>query len=287
MVAAGKKDEPKNLIIPIAVHDIPAGRTLSLGDIQILALTPQQVAKSEFAGKAFMGNVQQLVGRTIMADHKKGDLFLPDQFYPEGMGPGVEETLRPGFRAVSIPIRNIQAVAGFARPGAIVDVFFRSMAHDGNPEMALTLLERVELLAVGQISFSGQKVSGEEGSVTVAVTPLQAKALKIVEGKGDLTLALRRAEDNMIIPVSHSSDAMTLEQLLGLPATRRQTKVEIYKGSNKQVVQFDEEALPVEERRRSNDLIQTPIAAEFPIDMNTSEVKRDFQRLNAKAGGGS
>ena len=276
-------ETPKPVLIPISGMDLASGRMVTMGDVQVMSMTPSELKKSKFAGRAFMGNTQQIIGRTLMAEHKKGEPFLPGDFYPEGMGPGVEEALRPGYRAVTVPIKNIGAVAGFARPGAMVDVYFRSMAHNGNPEMAMTLLERVEILAVGAESFSGRKVTGEEGNVTVSVTPLQAKALKIVEGKGELTLALRRPEDSMIVPVSHGSDAMTLEQLLGLPSARRITKMDIYKGGDKSTVVFDEAALPREERERYGDLISTPIAAEFPANINTTST---FTGSDTTAGGG-
>lgn len=272
-VVAEKSPVVKNLIIPIAGTDLLAGRTLAISDIQILPLSPADLAKSKFAGRAYMPNSRQLVGKILLSEHKKGEPFLPEHFYPEGMGPGVVESLRPGFRAMSIPIKNIQAVAGFARPGAMVDVYYRSIPTNGNPEIALTLLERVELLAVGQVSFNGQKIAGEHDSVTVAVAPKQALALKIVEGKGDLTLALRRDEDTMVVPVSSGSDAMTLEQLLGLPATRRIAKLDIYRGSAKMSHEFEEVVRTGSERRTRSDLIQTPIAAEISEQINTSSLE--------------
>ena len=291
VVAAVEKPEvPRPLMIPTASNDLPAGRTLTLSDIVITAVKPADIKKSRFYQKPYMPNVQQILGRTLMSDHRKGEAFLPEDLFPEGMGPSVIDSLRPGFRAVSIPIKNIQAVAGFARPGSVVDVIYRSKPHNGNPEMAMTLLEKVELLAVGEISFEGQKVGkvlSEKGSsVTVAVTPIQAKALKIVEDKGDLTLALRRNEDNMVLPVSNGSDAMTLEQLLGLPASRRQTRIDIYHGSRLKTVQFNEDALPLEEKTRFGDMINTPIAAEFPPNFNTSGINGGAAADLTSGGGG-
>ena len=290
VAAVEKQDAPRNVMIPTANNDLPAGRTLTIGDISLTAVKPGDMKKSRFYMKPYMPNVQQILGRTLMTEHKKGEPFLPEDLYPENTGPSVIDSLRPGFRAVSIPIKNIQAVAGFARPGSVVDVIYRSKPHNGNPEMAMTLLERVELLAVGEISYEGHKVSkilGEKGSsVTVAVTPIQAKALKIVEDKGDLTLALRRNEDNMVLPVSTGSDAMTLEQLLGLPATRRQTQIEIYQGSRLKTIRFDEDALPLEEKTRFGDMINTPIAAEFPPNFNTTGIGSNPAELTSGGGGG-
>jgi hypothetical protein len=60
----------------------------------------------------------------------------------------------------------------------------------------MTLLERVEVLAIDTYTQPGQKVELEQdGTVTLAVTPHQAKMLKVVEGRGELSLTLRNPED--------------------------------------------------------------------------------------------
>jgi hypothetical protein len=111
--------------------------------------------------------------------------------------------LDAGYRAVTIPIEHISAVQGFARPGTFVDVLFRSRAEEERPEVTITLLERVKVLAVNQNTLSEQNVELDNGgTVTLAVTPIQAKALKVVEDRGELSLTLRNPDDELdFLPV--------------------------------------------------------------------------------------
>lgn len=192
--------QPKEVqvIVPVAGVDLEKGRTLTLHDVVIHSFTPEQFAKSKFAGQSFMRSTNQLFGRILNRDLVKGSVFLPENFYPEGFGPGVAERLQPGFRAVTVPIQNVGAVQGFAAPGSIVDVLFRSNPEGQRPEVTMTLLEEVQVLALNTNVLSGQRVDVEmDGTVTLSVTPAQAKVLKVVEGRGEITLTLRNPNDEI------------------------------------------------------------------------------------------
>jgi Flp pilus assembly protein CpaB len=104
---------------------------------------------------------------------------------------------------VTIPIEHISAVQGFARPGSFVDVLFRSRAEEERPEVTITLLERVKVLAVNKNTLTEKNVELEGGgAVTLSVTPIQAKSLKVVEGRGELSLTLRNPNDELdFLPV--------------------------------------------------------------------------------------
>lgn len=187
---------PKKIIVPIAGVDLVQGRVLSLHDIVIQSFTPEQFAESKFAGQPFMGNTNLLFGKMINQDMPKGSLFLPENLYADGFGPGVAERLQSGFRAVTVPIEGIGAVTGFAQPGSIVDVLFRSNPEGERPEVTMTLLEQIEVLALNTNVMSGQRVELESTTtVTLSVTPAQAKMLKVVEGRGEISLTLRNADD--------------------------------------------------------------------------------------------
>jgi hypothetical protein len=99
--------------------------------------------------------------------------------------------------------------------------------------------------------------------VTVAVTPDQAKALKVVEGRGEMSLALRGENDfeNLASFASHHADKMTLDQLLGMPNMTRRTQMEVYRGAKRDILEFNER-VPAS---AYNNLISTPIAAEVPF----------------------
>lgn len=259
--------EPESFYVPTASTDLIAGRQLSVNDITLLRMTWEQLQDSPFANQPFMRDPHQISGRILRGDITKGEAFLTTDLYPEGMGPGIAELLKPGQRAVTVAIENVGAVEGYARPGTIVDVLFRSAPDTSRPEITITLLEAVDVLAVGKMSVPGHDVGmpggGQETqktTVTLGVTPEQAKALKVVEGRGEMTLALRASDDvGQVISIGHQSRKMTLHQLLGLP-DKVTKSMELYKGGQKEIVTFEQ---PVDV---SNDplggFISTPIAAE-------------------------
>lgn len=183
--------------VPIALTDLPAGHTVSIDDIGIHRLSQSEYAESAYAKQSHLTNSRQIAGRVLRNELKKGAVFTMDDVYHTGDGPGVVENLEAGYRAVSVPIQNVGAVQGFARPGSYVDVLFRSEPGDKRPEVTLTLFERVKVLAINSIAAEGSRVSlTGEGSVTLSVTPHQAKVLKVVEGRGEVSLVLRHPDDD-------------------------------------------------------------------------------------------
>jgi pilus assembly protein CpaB len=187
-----------DIIVPVALTDLEAGRTLTINDVARVRMSRDKFAKSPYAGQSFLRVSEQIANRTLKTSMKQGDAFLAQNLYPEGMGPDLAQRLQAGYRAVTVPIANVGAVQGFARSGSIVDVLFRVEATEAEdrPQETMTLLERVEVLAIDTYTQPGQQVELEQdGTVTLAVTPHQAKMLKVVEGRGELSLTLRNPED--------------------------------------------------------------------------------------------
>lgn len=294
---------PKTVYIPVAAVELEHGHTMTLGDIAILKFSPEQLAKSQYAGQSYMAQPEQLVGRTLKKPVEKGSVFSPDLLYPEGMGPGIAERLQLGYRAVTVPIENAGAVQGFARPGSIVDVLFRAKADGDRPEMTLTLLERVEVLAIKANLLPNAQVAidRDEGTVTLAVTPQQAKVLKVVESRGELSLTLRHPDDTVdfspidlggvapdigsvgfvdevrgtadrgvaersetVDTVIGSNEQVTLDDLLGLPRKAPKKQMEIYNGGQLKVVEFEVREESRYEFLLKGSRIKTPIAHEIP-----------------------
>ena len=189
---------PDDIIVPVAAVDLQPGQMLTINDIAMVRMSPETFAKSKYVSQPYMRNSKQIEDRVLKAAVKRGEAFLTTVFYPDGAGPGLAEMLEEGYRAVSIPIEHISAVQGFARPGTFVDVLFRSKAEEERPEVTITLLERVKILAVNKNTLSEHNVDLDQGgAVTLAVTPLQAKALKVVENRGELSLTLRNPNDEL------------------------------------------------------------------------------------------
>lgn len=223
--------------IPMASTDLVPGRELRLGDIALTRATRTQMKKMSLPPE-FMGNPQQIIGRILRDPLKKGEAFQSSNFYPEGMGPTISERLKPGLRAVTIGVRGTGILSGLASVGSIVDVLFRTTESPTKeiPEATITLLEGVEVLAVQENIVPGAKNPSTVASVTLAVSSTQANALKIAEGRGEFSLALRSNGDETL--VMHSGP-QTLESLLHLPKRPKPQQIEVYRGGSRSIISFD------------------------------------------------
>lgn len=231
---------PRPTVVPMAGMDLPADRPITLGDIAVSQMTTEQLKERKMGG--FMTNTQQIIGRTLREPLKKGETFKPDMFYPDGTGPSLATKLEPGQRAVTVPIA--QDVVGFASPGTMVDIIFRTSPEPGSelPETTVTLLENVRVLALGRSIVPGatspptSRRSTATTSVTLAVGPEQASALKIVEGRGDLMLTLRNPDDGSF---AEDVEPQTLDGLLGWAGPPQSLTTDVFRGNAKQTVAFD------------------------------------------------
>ncbi len=236
--------EVQVVAVPMAAVDLPAGRTISMGDVMVKQLTWKQIREMGLPSE-FMSQTSQLSGRTLRMGVGKGTPFIPESLYPDGTGPSVAERLKPGYRAVSVPLDNSSAEMGLLSPGALVDVMFRTFAKGVMPETTVTLLEKVEILAIGDQTFPGGRIDASSdqrrsASVTLACTPDQTSALKVIEGRGSLSLVLRGSEDNRLVG---NSPPQTLETLLNLPAAKPPVVTHVYRRGQLTTSVFDEGGL--------------------------------------------
>lgn len=192
---------PQSIEVPLAAMDLPADKLLRMGDIVIKPMTTEQIANQNIDPDRTLLNPQQIIGRRLSKTVRMLQPFLTDSLMPEGTRPSLAANLKPGMRAVTVPLSGLSAVGGFAGPGSMVDVFFRTKSVFDDtpgrvtfPDMTKMLLENVEVLALGPYTTPGEMIEGDAAdinTVTLAVTPDQAAKLAIVEGRGDLSLTLR------------------------------------------------------------------------------------------------
>ncbi len=240
-VATAPLEETRS--VPTALMDLPAGRKITNGDLQILQLTNKQIDAMQLT-TAWMGRASQIVGRTLREPVTKGQTFDPAVFYPEGTGPSLAGELAAGERAMAIPFEGSAADAGLITPGSQVDVLFRTgdspeASKSANSDTTVTLLENVRVLAIDRQTLPGALPPGQvapSGTVTLAVSPVQSRALKIVEGRGSMTLALRNDDDQT--PANHNGPH-NLDDLLGVQQPKPFT-TEIYRRGQLTTVTFHE-----------------------------------------------
>ncbi|MHC4879810.1 MAG: Flp pilus assembly protein CpaB, partial [Planctomycetota bacterium] len=195
--------ELKPRSVMIAVADIPADRMVRPGDFRTEAVADEDQATTEFRGAA-VESPQEFLGRIVSREIKAGDIIHPEVFYPEGAGPNIASRLPVGFRAVTVSVPAGEVVDGFAGEGATVDVFFRASAtaSEDIPETTVMVLSGIDVLSVDQNPYKADDASSQETRVALAVPMHEVPKLKALEGRGNLTLALRAADEPTVTEIA-------------------------------------------------------------------------------------
>ncbi len=241
---------PQPITVPVASANLEPGRRITLGDVAILRMTREEMQKRGIRG-GFMASSEHIIGRVLRSAMPMGSPFRTDALYPEGLGPGIEEALSPGHRAITVSVGGDDALLGFASAGSWVDVIFRSGGEADNqyrhtradeqmPEITVTLIQRARVLAIDRNTLSGTPESvaretDETVPVTLEVTPEQAQKLRVVEGRGLLSLALRAPDDCEV--QDGPMQQRTLDDVLQRDEVVRH--MEVYKGTTFERLRFE------------------------------------------------
>lgn len=105
-------------------------------------------------------------------------------------------TLAPGMRAVAISVSVASVAGGFIQPNDRVDLMLTYVTGD-NPKRGITktVLSNVRVLAVDQTANSKDKAVSDVKTVTLELTPEQARNTELAQVMGTLSLALRSLGD--------------------------------------------------------------------------------------------
>ena len=138
---------------------------------------------------------------------------------------GLTAKIRPGFRAISIPVNQYTSVTGMIQPNNYVDLIatFRFPERQGDKALdtvTLTILQHVKVLATGTdmgVISSGNGGGGRSSSystVTLELTPKEVEMIVFTlqkAGAGSITLSLRHYEESKITDQLQSVDYKYLE----------------------------------------------------------------------------
>jgi pilus assembly protein CpaB len=135
---------------------------------------------------------------------------------------GLTARLKPGMRAVSIPVDRVKAVSNLIQPGDRVDVLAAVTKGNGIPPKTFTIIRGALVLAINsqleQISGNASPAPGDEGgaaTVTLGVSPAQADLLTVADLNSTIRLALRSPQE----PVSSlPAETLTFADLGAPPA---------------------------------------------------------------------
>lgn len=184
--------------IVVAARDVPAGHQLEDADLAETPLPAGELASDMIRSKT------SAIGQTTVVPLVSGQALRAGGFATVGSGQAIASQLEPGFRAITLTLRNANTgVVLF--PGAFVDVIATLQAplspDSARETITKTLLERRQVLAVndhvlgGTPDASGRTRPRREVTVTLAVTLGEAEQIELARDRGTIGLALRSSGD--------------------------------------------------------------------------------------------
>jgi pilus assembly protein CpaB len=179
----------------VASRDVPAGTMLTSDDVRAVSWPADKRLPTTFL------TVDEVVGRGTIDILRHHEPVTAGKLAPKGAGAGLQPTIPPGMRAISIRVNEIIGVAGFVTPGSRVDVLVtlddRTLRND--EKMTRIVVSNVEVLTAG--TRYDQDQSREDGKpiptsvVTLMVTPDDAERVALAQNEGKINLTLRNPLD--------------------------------------------------------------------------------------------
>ena len=181
--------------VVVAKVDIPLGEPI----------VAEQLTTASFPANATPDGVydspEKLVGRVAVVQIAAREPVTDFKLAVEGSQGGLGATIPEGYRAMAVKVDDVVGVAGFIKPGAMVDVLtviepMRDQSARKDP-VSKIVLQNVKVLANGQ-NIDKPKNEREAESVrvvTLLVTPEQAEKLALAAVEGKLRLVMRNTID--------------------------------------------------------------------------------------------
>ncbi len=154
-------------------------------------------------------NLADFVGAVARAPISPGEPINESKLVLSGSRGFMAAVLKPGTRAVSVPITAASAVSGFIYAGDRVDVLLTLVLNRGQaPHNATeTILRNARVIGMDQkVDFSPGDKPDVAKTATLELTPKQTEIVTLALKMGDLSLVLRSLQDSEDANASEDDD---------------------------------------------------------------------------------
>lgn len=214
-----KKEYGTEILVVTASKDIQEMQSidetmLSLKTVPKKFLEPAAISFTGDKDKAEK-DLKDLAGTVAIVPIKSGEQLTFNKLTEPSIRTGLSPQIKPGYRALAIPIDETAGVAKLIKPGDRVDVIVTLSPGKGSDKITRTILQDVLILATGKnvtnnIARLIEKDPGSKiakvrslasddryGTVTLEVDPSQAQLMAHVVSSSDrsIVLALRNNDD--------------------------------------------------------------------------------------------
>lgn len=175
--------------IVVARKNLPPGTRLAKEHLAHRALP-----RSYLHPKAVREEDEKLVmGKVLREGVDEGEPLLWGSIAPEARGESrLSRMVRPGERAVAIPVDELQSLGYQILPGDRVDLFI--VTRRGAGTTVMPILQSVTVLGVGD-SYAGGENPGPYQRITLSLTPREAEMILLAREVGRIYLLLRNEND--------------------------------------------------------------------------------------------
>ena len=183
----------------VAAAELPAGRILKPGDLRWQSWPEDGVADSYFvrAPDRESESPPDLAGAVIRQGVAKGEPFTERRVVRPGEQGFLAAMLKPGHRAISVPVDATSGLAGLIFPGDRVDVILtHTVAGEQNASGAVrrvseTVLGDIRVMALDQRTDERSEERTIAKTATLELSPKQAERVSLARALGSLSLSLR------------------------------------------------------------------------------------------------
>jgi pilus assembly protein CpaB len=212
--------KPADISVVVPVMDIPPNTVLTADKLAMAKMPADQAPKTALREPA------EAVGAVALTKLVAQKAILTSQVMARGPGLGLAGIVPPGMRAVTVAVDPVTGVAGLLKAGDRVDVVATFEAGDNL--VAKTILQDIELLALGAETIAVEGDVEEEPAPEAEATPTKGKSKKTAaktEPEPKSTSSSKKgARDSKTIQYPNATVAVTPEDALKLVvATQRGT----------------------------------------------------------------
>lgn len=182
--------------VVVAKVEIPVGAKLVAEQLTVVRVPNDALPDGTFE------SVDKVIGRVAVVSIAPREPMTDYKLAPEGAAAGLSAVIPEGYRAMTVKVDDVVGVAGFARPGALVDVVVviepSGERQNNEGPISKIVLQNIKVLASGQ-SIDQPKQDDRDAqqvkAVTLQVTPEQAEKLALASSEGKLQLVMRNSVD--------------------------------------------------------------------------------------------
>jgi pilus assembly protein CpaB len=207
----------RTMDVVVARHDLGKGDVIS-AQTMALRRVPEEFVSSSVVRPAQLDSINGLRLATAL----RGGEQLVAAAIVGGDTLTFSHRVKPGIRALTIAVDEINSISGMLQPGDRIDLLFsarppgEAAAGGQAPEATVPLFQSLLVLATGRQVRAGVDERGSPrnfSTVTVEVEPEHAQRLVVAQRAGKLTAVLRNPDDSQRM----ARKAMDIRQLLELP----------------------------------------------------------------------